>query len=68
VPNLSVEVKTGGSDVLLGALRQAEKNSGSKYPLVVWRPNGYGPEKIDRWVVVMSASEAMEILKLAGLL
>ena len=67
--NLSIEVKTGGSQVLLAALRQSKRNGGpKKFPLVFWRPNGYGPEKIDQWVVVVSLSDMMTILRRARLL
>lgn len=69
VKDLSIEVKTGGSDKLLPALRQAKKNAGpKKFPLVFWRPNGYGEKRIDDWVVAITLSDAIIILRKANLL
>lgn len=54
-PGLAVEVKaTDGLDIL-GALRQASANAyKDELPIVVYRPKGYGPDKIGDWPVVMS--------------
>ena len=66
---LSIEVKTGGSSVILPGLRQAKKNAGpEKFPLVFWRPNGYGEERIGKWVVSMTLDDALTLLKRADFL
>lgn len=64
---LSPEVKaTTGSDYL-GALRQAEANAEpGDVSFVVHRPNGYGPEKIDRWLMILRLEDGTELLKKAG--
>lgn len=52
---LACEVKaTVGLD-MLAALRQSEANAAdNELPIVVYRPKGYGPEKLGDWVVLMS--------------
>ena len=35
-------------------------------PFVVYRPKGYGPEKIGQWLVVFALEDATELLKKAG--
>lgn len=35
-------------------LRQAEKNGESGWPIAIYRPRGYGPEKAGLWVSMMS--------------
>ena len=67
--DLSIEVKTGGSTVILPALRQARKNAGpEKFPLVFWRPNKYGEARINQWVVALTVEDALTLLKKANLL
>lgn len=56
------EVKATAGQDFTGALRQARANAGSKYPLVIYRPKGYGPEKIDDWLVVFSLKDATELM------
>jgi hypothetical protein len=64
---LSPEVKaTTGSDYL-GALRQAEANAAEgDVPFVIHRPNGYGPEKIDQWLMIFNLKDGTELLQKAG--
>ena len=62
-PGLSIEVKATASTPILGAVRQAVNNADpNDVPLVVWRPNGYGPTTIDQWII------ATQLQHLKGLL
>lgn len=64
---LAPEVKATAAGDLTGALRQAEANAEtSDLPFVVWRPNGYGPERIDQWVVAVRLSDFTHLLQAAG--
>ena len=65
MPDLSPEVKAQPGDTT-GALRQAVKNRGDGLPFVVWRPNGYGPERIEEWPVIFTLADATELLRQAG--
>lgn len=62
---LSPEVKAIPGDVT-GSLKQATKNRGEGLPFVVWRPNGYGPERIDEWPVIFTFKDAAALLAAAG--
>lgn len=66
MPGLSVEVKATSDGSITGALRQAVAYAGGDLPLVVWRPNGYGPERIGDWVVAMRLEDATRLLRDAG--
>lgn len=65
MPGLSPEVKATPGDVT-GALRQARRNAGEGLPFVVWRPNGYGPERIADWPVIFTLADATVLLRSAG--
>lgn len=65
-PGLSVEVKATSTDPLLAALRQAVDAANGDLPLVVWRPNGYGEERIGEWVAALRLADAVGLLKAAG--
>jgi hypothetical protein len=66
-PGLSVEVKATTKGDLTGALRQAGRNGGpGEKPIVVWRPVGYGPERIHEWVVALPFASFMALLLEAG--
>lgn len=66
MPGLSVECKATSDGSLTGALRQAEAYAAGDLPLVVWRPNGYGEERIGDWVVAMRLDVATRLLRDAG--
>ncbi|WP_123788269.1 hypothetical protein [Phytoactinopolyspora halophila] len=53
MPGWAPEVKATRDGSLTAAVRQAVKNAENDTPFVVWRPDGYGPEKIDQWLVVL---------------
>jgi hypothetical protein len=62
---LAPEVKATPGDNT-GALKQAVKNRGNDLPFVVWRPNGYGPERIAEWPVFFTLEDATRLLTAAG--
>lgn len=66
MPGLSPEVKATSDGPLLAALRQAVGNAGGAVPLVVWRPNGYGPESIREWVIAFRLEDGTKLLRDAG--
>lgn len=64
---LSVEVKASSRGNLTAALRQAAANqNGAHYSLVVWRPDGFGPERQGEWVACMSLAQMTALLAEAG--
>jgi hypothetical protein len=65
LPGLSAEVKATAGDVT-GALLQAHRNRAQGVPFVVWRPNGYGEERMAQWPVVMRLDDFTELLHAAG--
>jgi hypothetical protein len=65
-PGWSDEVKATKGNVLPAALRQATKNAEpGETPVVIWRPQGYGPERIDEWVVAFRFKDAVELMRKA---
>lgn len=67
MPGLSCEVKATSDEKLLAAIRQAIKNGEpGDLPYVVWRPNGYGEERMDQWVVALPLWYFMGLLQEAG--
>lgn len=66
VPGLAPEVKATEGQDFTGALKQAVKNAGSDLPFVVYRPRGYGKERMDDWVVAFRLEDAIALLKKAG--
>lgn len=65
MPGLAPEVKATPGDVT-GALSQAVRNGKGDLPFVVWRPNGYGPERIKDWPVVIRLDDFTGLLMGAG--
>ncbi len=61
MPGLSPEVKATPGDVT-GALLQAIRNAGPGLPFVIWRPNGYGPERIAQWPVILRLEDFTALL------
>jgi hypothetical protein len=62
---LACEVKAKPGD-LTGALKQAVANANGALPFVVWRPNGYGPERMSGWPVVIRLDHFTDLLREAG--
>lgn len=71
-PGLYVEVKATADNPILQAIRQAhagaEREGTEDAPIVVWRPNGYGPESIDDWPVAMKMSTFIRLAEQAGVM
>lgn len=63
---LAPEVKATAGQDFTGALRQAHANAKGALPFVVYRPKGYGPERIGKWIVAFDLEDATELLKKAG--
>lgn len=51
-PGWAIEVKATKEFNPTTFLTQAEKNAGSDIPFAIYRPKGYGPEKVDKWVTM----------------
>lgn len=66
MPGLAPEVKATAGQDFTGALRQAKANSQGALPFVIYRPKGYGPERIKDWIVAFTLDDATELLKKAG--
>lgn len=52
-PGWRVEVKGTRDGTLTSAMKQAESHDGDGTPVVIWRPDGYGKERVGEWLVVM---------------
>ena len=64
MPGWAPEVKATRDGSLTGAIKQAAKNAGEgETPFVVWRPDGYGEEKIGQWVVALSLKDFTELMR-----
>lgn len=63
---LAPEVKATGSLDITGGLRQASKNAGSDLPFLVYRPKGYGPERVAEWPVFLTVRDFTALLLEAG--
>jgi hypothetical protein len=62
-PGLAVEVKATSRGDLLAAIRQAQSNAQpGELPVVIHRPNGYGPARVHEWVVAMSLGDFIDHL------
>ena len=60
---LAPEVKATEKLDLTGSLAQAKANSDGDLPFVVYRPRGYGVEKLERWPVVMGLTDFTQLLR-----
>jgi hypothetical protein len=68
MPGLSCEVKATSDLDVRAALLQARLNKADldDVPFVVWRRNGYGPERIEHWTVLMDLDEFTTLLRRAN--
>jgi len=64
-PGLAIEVKARRDLKLTAWLKQAGKGLGA-WPMVVHRPDGYGPEKVADWPVTMRLADVVAMLRQAG--
>lgn len=65
-PGLAIEVKARRDLNLTGWLKQATANADEALPLVVHRPDGYGPASIADWPVTFRLEDAVQLLRAAG--
>ena len=65
MPGLTVEVKARRDLNLTAWLRQADTTNGS-LPLVIHRPDGYGPATLAAWPVTFRLEHATRLLRQAG--
>lgn len=66
-PGITVEVKSRRDLNLTGWLKQATtRGSYEALPIVISRPDGYGPERINSWPAIMPVWVMMELLKRGG--
>ena len=64
MPGWAPEVKATAKQDLTGALRQARANAPEGHvPFVIYRPHGYGPEKIGQWIVAFSLEDATQLMR-----
>jgi hypothetical protein len=69
VPQVAPEVKSAVGFDVVSWTKQARKNAlPDEFPVVHYRPNGYGESKIDDWPVIMRTADFMRLLVLAGIL
>jgi hypothetical protein len=61
-PGFRVEVKGTRDGTLTGAMKQAEAHPGAGTPIVIWRPDGYGKERVGQWLVVMRLSDFRDMV------
>ena len=62
-PGFAFEVKATARGDLLAALRQAQANAQpGESPVVIHRPNGYGPARVHDWVVAMSLGDFIDLI------
>lgn len=52
-PGIAPEIKARDSVSLLAALKQAQTNADNDIPVVIWRHNGQGEQRIGEWTVTM---------------
>lgn len=62
-PGWAIEVKATEKFSPTEFLAQADRNCGEDIPLVVYRPRGYGREKMAKWVVVMSLERVRSLIE-----
>lgn len=65
-PGLSFEVKATGEFDMLAALRQASANGPGDIPIAVYRPRGYGQEKLELWPAIVRLGNMLDLLREAG--
>ncbi|PZF83229.1 hypothetical protein [Jiangella anatolica] len=63
MPGWAPEVKATRDGSLTGALKQAERNTGeNETPFVVWRPDGYGEERVGEWIVALRLADFTDLM------
>ena len=65
---LSVEIKATAASPFPGALAQAARYADRQgdQPVALWRPPGYGSERVEEWVLALRFGDGAEVLRAAG--
>ena len=69
---LSVEIKATAASPFPSALAQAARHvkssiaEGTDLPVALWRPDGYGPERVAEWVLALRFGDGAAVLRAAG--
>jgi hypothetical protein len=66
MPGVAVEVKARRGFNLTGWLNQAASEKRHGLPVVIVRPDGYGPARIHQWGAILTLEELTTLLRLAG--
>lgn len=66
MPGVAVEVKARRNFNMVGFLRQATTERRKGLPVVVIRPDGFGPARISEWGALMTLADFTELLHQAG--
>lgn len=56
-PGYAIEVKATKDFSPTAFMKQATKNSKGDWPFSIYRPRGYGPEKVELWVAMTTLGE-----------
>ena len=62
-PGFSIEMKATKEFSPTAFLRQAAKSANGDVPFAIYRPRGYGPEKVDQWVAMTTLGTMREIIE-----
>lgn len=63
-PGWAIEVKARRGLDLPGWLKQARgRANGGDVPVLVIRPDGFGPERIDKWAAVVTLGTLLELME-----
>lgn len=66
MPGVAIEVKARRLFNLTGWLKQAASEKRHGTPVVVVRPDGYGPARIAEWAAILTLADYTELLRQAG--
>lgn len=66
LPGIAVEVKARRGLNLTGWLRQATGERRNGLPVLIVRPDGYGPKRIAEWPAIMTLADLTRLLREAG--
>ena len=66
MPGVAIEVKARRGFNLTGWLKQATSERRHGLPVVIVRPDGYGPARIAEWGCVLTLADMSQLLREAG--
>ncbi|WP_203903462.1 hypothetical protein [Virgisporangium aliadipatigenens] len=65
-PGIGIEVKARRDLDLTGWLRQAVRNADADIPVLLVRPDRYGPATVDQWPAIVPHAVLRRLLRAAG--